>query len=69
MNDLFGAVAPKMKAKKRPAKKVIGGRDPKCNRCYIPMVNQGNLDGGWEWLCLKCGLRHTKFGDSNVTTG
>lgn len=42
---------------KPPSKKSQLTRKPKCRKCYTPMVEQGHLDGGWDWLCLKCGLR------------
>lgn len=43
---------------KQPTKKSQTGRKPKCRRCYVDMVEQGHIEGGWNWMCLKCGLVH-----------
>lgn len=41
-------------------KKAAEGRGCICNVCYIKMSVQLTLDGGEEWLCERCGLRHMK---------
>ena len=33
---------------KQPSKKSQLTRKPKCRVCYIPMLEQGHLDGGWD---------------------
>ncbi len=43
---------------KQPTKKSQTGRKPLCRKCHIPMVEQGHLEGSWNWMCLKCGLVH-----------
>ncbi len=42
----------------KPYKYKLTPRDPKCSKCYITMVQIKDLVKGWQWVCLKCGLRH-----------
>lgn len=42
----------------KSSKKSIASRKVKCRKCYIDMIEQGNIEGGWDYFCLKCGLRH-----------
>ena len=43
---------------KAPTKKSQDGRKVKCRKCHIDMAQQATIEGTWDWLCLKCGLRH-----------
>jgi ubiquitin C-terminal hydrolase len=47
----------------KQTKKSQDGRPVKCSRCYVDMKQHLVLDGGWDWLCPKCGLRHTSKQD------
>lgn len=42
--------------KKMPYKP--GPRDPKCSKCFTAMVQIKDLEKGWQWLCLRCGMCH-----------